>query len=90
MNEPAKSVKKDNAKFVKSEEQRLVGGIIYEVGVVDAQGDAIETPDEIWKALESFAKNGSILKFMHSGNRVDAYVVESFQAEEDKIGRAHV
>jgi len=82
VNEPAK-VKKDKTGFVKSEEQHLVGGIVYEIMKVDAQGDAIESASEIWKAIESFAAAGSVLKFMHSGSRVNAYVVESFQPEID-------
>jgi len=82
VSEPAK-VSKDS--FIKNEDQKLVGGIVYEVGEVDAQGDMIQSPTEIWKAMESFAENGAVIKFMHSGNRVNATVIESFQAEEDTI-----
>ena len=53
------------------------------MGEIDSQGDMIDSPKEIWKAMQTFAENGAVIKFMHAGNRVDATVVESFQAEGD-------
>ncbi len=70
-------------RFCKNEEQRLVGGIIYEIGVIDADGDTILETADIWKCLKSFALNDSPIHFMHNGERQDATVIESFQAEED-------
>ena len=71
------------AQFIKNHEQMLCGGIVYEVGVQDAQGDAVDSPEEIWKCLESFSLNGFLLKKMHKGSQVMASVVESFQPTED-------
>lgn len=67
------------AKFIKSEDRMLCGGIVYEPDTVDLQGDWT-TAEEIWKALETFSLNGHRLGFEHDGD-ADAVVVESFQAE---------
>ena len=69
--------------FVKNQEQRLVGGIIYEPNVVDADGDVIDNPDDIFHAMKTFMLKGGIMKVMHEGEAVSVYPVESFQPETD-------
>jgi len=78
-----KNKAKPKVSFAKNEEQRLVGGIIYEVGVLDAENDTITDPHDIWKCVETFALSGSQIHFMHNGMIQNAIAVESFQAEED-------
>ena len=75
--------KSNKESFVKSEDQRLIGGIVYSVNEPDHDGDYVETEEEIWNALESFAVRGNVIKFMHRGKRRDVTVVESFQSEAD-------
>ena len=71
--------------FVKNEEQRIVGGIVYCVGELDSQDDYVDSPAEIWKALESHMLSGATIKVMHDGDPVDCPVVECFQAEADTV-----
>ncbi len=67
----------------------MVGGIVYEPNTVDADGDWTDR-EEIFKAMESFAKNGFNLGEQHAGS-ADAVVVESFQAERDTYkGRDYI
>lgn len=79
----AKESERKKATFIKNEEQRLVGGIVYEVGKVDSQGDFVDSPYEIWKAMEGWMLRGHPISFMHDGRRVNVAVIENFQAEED-------
>jgi len=71
------------ASFIKNNEQQIVGGIVYEVGCEDSQGDRVDDKFEIWKAMESWAINNHTVKMMHDGRPIDCPVIESFQAEVD-------
>jgi len=82
-----KKEEKDVA-FTKNEEQRIVGGIVWELGSpdkTDAEGDFIDDPADIWKCLKSFALNGHEIHFMHKNEKRNVTVLESFMAEEDTI-----
>jgi hypothetical protein len=61
----------------KVDEQHLVGGVVYEPDVVDADGDYV-LADDIRQAAYSFSKNGARVKIMHSGRPIQATVVESY------------
>ena len=72
--------------FVKAEEQRIVGGIVYAVNQVDSQGDFIGDNETIWEALKHWMiKSGGQMKFMHQGKAVMTPIVECFQAETDTM-----
>ena len=76
---------KKRSSFIKEEDQRLVGGIVYELNKVDSQGDYISDPADIWRAMETFAMQGMEIRFMHGDRPVLAQVVEQFQAEVDTV-----
>jgi len=81
-----KTDSKNTKSFTKNEEKHLVGGIVYETGVIDSDGDTILDEQDIWKAMETWAIDSNfIMKFMHEGLPVDVYPIESFQAEEDTV-----
>ena len=69
--------------FIKmDDEQRLVGGIVYEPDVVDSQGDSA-SDSEIEKAAHGFMMESRIIGIMHkeaAGKRVD--IVESYIVRE--------
>ena len=72
--------------FVKAEEQRICGGIVYAVNQVDSQGDFIGDNETIWEALKHWMiKAGGQMKFMHEGQAVMTPIVECFQAETDTM-----
>lgn len=56
--------------FLKSEHERIVGGVVYYLGDennVDAQGDFVDDPDEIWKALKSWMIGArAAMRVMHA------------------------
>jgi len=82
--EPATGVKKteaDESSFIKNEEHRIVGGLVYTVGEVDAQGDFVDSSEELFKAMVSWMRSGHPMKFMHDGEGVDTPLIECFQAE---------
>ena len=77
-------VEKTEHKFIKSEIEHIVAGIVYAPYEIDSDGDFIDDPEEIWKALKSWAiGTGGVMKFMHSGRAVNTPVVECFQPDED-------
>jgi hypothetical protein len=81
--EPARpKVKKAGAGFVKSEMERIVGGIVYAPHQVDSQGDFCESAD-IWEGLKSWMLKGHPMRFMHGGRVIDTPLVECFQADAD-------
>ncbi len=61
------------------EMEQVVGGVVYEPDVEDAQGD-YTTSEEIWKAMVHFMENSQSIKLMHKGLSVEARVIESYQA----------
>lgn len=64
------------------DEQRLVGGIVYEPDVVDSQGDSASA-QEIEKAAHGFMMESRVIGVMHkeaAGKRVD--IVESYIVRE--------
>jgi len=66
-------------------EERVCAGIVYAPDEVDAQGDWTDT-HEIWKAMKKYMiETGGAMKIMHEGRKVDAPVVEVFQAEADTV-----
>ena len=84
--EPASGeVKKGETGFVKSAEQRLVGGIVYAPLKVDSQGDYVEHAAEIFEGMKGWMLAGHPMKFMHEGRAVDTPLVECFQAEQDTV-----
>ncbi len=85
-------VRKDRGvSFIKNEEERIVGGIIYAINEVDSQGDYVDDSEEIWKALKSWMLKGHPMKFMHDGQPVDTPLIECFQADCDTTkGGSHV
>ena len=81
--EEASGVKK--RLFVKSAEDRVVGGIVYAPDEVDGQGDYTDS-DEIWKAMKHYmSSSGGVMKIMHDGHAINTSIVECFQAEEDTV-----
>ena len=68
---------------VKSEDERIVGGVVYAPDEVDAQGDYTDS-HEIWKGLKShmIQSDGKIC-LMHDGVRKNVAIVECFQPDED-------
>lgn len=87
--EPAKKkVKKSVVAFVKNEEERIVGGVVYGLGSfldVDAQGDFVDEMDEIYKAMKYWMISGHVMKFMHNGKEVNTPLIECFLAEEPTV-----
>jgi len=71
--------------FVKSDEERIVAGVVYAPDEVDSQGDYTDA-DEIWKGMKShmIQSNGKIC-LMHDGVRKNVAIVECFQADEDTV-----
>jgi len=85
---PMEQVEKQDVSFLKSEEKRIVGGVVYGIGSlddVDAQGDFVDDPNEIYKAMKSWMISGHDMHFMHEGISVYTPLVECFQAEVDTI-----
>jgi len=67
------------------QKERLVGGVVYEPDVVDAQGDFTDA-EEIRNAMMFFMENGHSLRVDHDGEpRDDIVLIENFQAESDMI-----
>lgn len=82
----ASKTKTEVGKFTKiDEEQRIVGGIVYAPDEVDSQGDYTDR-DEIWDAMKGYMiETGGVMKIMHKGKKINAPVVEVFQAEVDTV-----
>jgi len=74
---------RDNIKFVKNMEKRLVGGIVYAPNEVDGQGHFMDNEEEIFKGMESWMVKGHPIKLMHNNLTTDVSVVEVFQPEQD-------
>lgn len=73
--------------FKKDEEQRLVGGIVYEPDVIDAQNDSA-SPSEIQKACHNYMmKQTSMVGVMHEKmlQKREAIVVENFISPVDYL-----
>lgn len=70
--------------FKKDEDERLVGGIIYEPDVIDAQGDSASA-SEIKKACHGFMIKSMTLGEMHTKmiDKGKSYIVENFIAPAD-------
>lgn len=68
----------------KDEEQRLVGGIVYEPDVIDAQGDSA-SPSEILKACHNYMIKSQTIALMHDKKieKRDVALVENFIAPVD-------
>ena len=66
--------------FIKSEERRLVGGIVYQPDTIDADGDYTDA-EEIRKAAEGWMLDGHVLKLQHETRAPDTALVECFIAE---------
>jgi hypothetical protein len=71
----------DFALFTKSEEQRLVAGIVYEPDIIDAQGDSASA-GEILKACHNFMIKQGALGIMHERRirKGESAIVENFIA----------
>jgi len=82
----AASKKSADGAFCKVDaEERVVAGIVYAPHEVDSQGDWTDT-GEIWQAMKRYMiETGGVMKIMHEGSRVDAPVVEVFQAEVETV-----
>jgi len=76
--EEASGVKK--ASFLKSEAERIVGGIVYTKDTVDGQGDSASGED-IYEAMKGWMLRGHPIKFMHKGGTINCPVVECFYAD---------
>lgn len=65
------------------EEKQLVYGVVYEPGVVDAQGDWADAA-EIEKACHGFMKDCRVVKLMHKDDLDEnsAQIVESYIAPQ--------
>jgi len=63
-------------------DERIVGGIVYEPDVVDAQGDKANEV-EIRKAAYKFMEDVQAFKVMHKGKAVKVKVLESYIAPVD-------
>ena len=83
-----KSVLKMAHVIVKEEEERIVGGIVYEPNVEDSQGD-YTTAEEIRQAMYGWMENSQTMKAMHSGQKRKVFVIESFQPETDVVKFGH-
>ena len=73
------------SRFVKSDEERVVGGIVYSAdgpAGADAQGDFVDDPKEIWDAMKAYMIAGPIVKFMHGGKPISTPVVECLFTDE--------
>ncbi|NQT91437.1 MAG: hypothetical protein HQ559_01655 [Lentisphaerae bacterium] len=64
------------------DEERIVGGIVYEAEVVDAQDDFTDA-DEIKKTMFDFMENCQTFQCMHKTGRKNVTVLECFQADAD-------
>ena len=74
-------------KFVKIQKaEQIVGGVVYEPGAVDTQGDFTDTK-EITKAMfsfmEKYAADTNRIKIMHKGKAHRFPILESFQPRVD-------
>lgn len=71
--------------FIKSLEERVVGGVIYAPDEVDGQGDWTTT-EEIWKGLKHFMTTArGQMKIMHEGRAIATPIVECFQTDEATV-----
>lgn len=72
--------------FKKDEEQHLVGGIVYEPDIIDAQGDSA-SPSEILKACHGYMIKSQTIGLMHDKKieKRDVALVENFIAPIDYI-----
>lgn len=87
--EPAKKRGGPNP-FIKSEEERIVGGVVYSASdEQDSQGDFAEA-DDIYAAMKSWMLRGHPMRFMHDGGEVETPLVECFFAEQDTTKRGKV
>ena len=82
-------------KFMKiQKKEQIVGGIIYEPGVVDTQGDftdAKEITKAMFKFMERYAEGTNRIKVMHKGNAHKFPILENFQPRVDmQIGNETV
>lgn len=83
--EAAKPKAKSGAFCKVDQEERVVAGVVYAPMEVDSQGDWTDS-GEIWKAMKHYmVETGGVMKIMHEGRRVDAPVVEVFQAEVETV-----
>jgi len=68
------------------EEQKIVGGVIYEPDVKDTQGD-LASSEEIEKAMykfmEDYSDDTKRINVMHAGKRYHFPIIESFIPEHD-------
>jgi len=62
--------------------EQVVGGVVYEPGVVDAQGDYTTSP-EIRKAMFRFMEFSPTVKLMHEQRVLRAPILENFQVPAD-------
>ena len=74
---------KKSGLFIKSNEERIVGGIVYAPDEVDGQGDYTDAM-EIWKALKThMIQHRGKICIMHDDVSRNVPIVECFQADED-------
>ena len=71
----------DGVPFLKNEEQRIVGGVVYYLDEIDAQGDFMDSYDEMHAAMRSWMVGGHVMKVMHRGYPVETPLIECFLAE---------
>jgi hypothetical protein len=64
------------------DDEHIVGGVVYEPGVEDAQGDYSDA-DEIRKAAYHFMENSQCIRIMHNGRNIQAAVLENYLAPVD-------
>jgi len=85
----AKTEKDTTFKIIKIDKaKRLAGGIVYEPGIEDTQGD-LASKEEIEKALTSFMKRYATdtkrIKINHKGKRYFFPIIESFIPDTDIV-----
>jgi len=68
------------------EEQKIVGGVIYEPDVKDTQGDQAtskEIEKAMYKFMEDYSDDTKRINVMHAGKRYHFPVIETFIPEQD-------
>lgn len=82
--------------WIDKADQRLVGGLVYETypthdgQQTDGQGDCVTDPEEVRKAMMTWAKAGHLCKVMHEGRPAKVVPIECFFAESDTTKDGHL
>jgi len=68
--------------IIKSEEERIVSGIVYEPGELDTDGD-YSNEEEIRKAAYDFMERVQTFKVNHQGEEIQVAILENYIAPQD-------